>query len=144
MRLETSWAQGMKFILFSKSQGVTLSDKSIYLPSTHQHQDKPEQNSRSDDLRHIDAWVSTQTKQRILHPISKIHLFESEAIDWPQKNSRIKPHLVEDKMHEGAKGKDKEPGFSIAAIDKEPSQGDEDEEEQGVAEYLAVAEEKPP
>ena len=50
------------------------------------------------------------------------------------------PHLVKDEMYENAKGKDKEPAFTMALIEVESGQSDQDEKEKGMAKYPAMAE----
>ena len=73
-------------------------------------------------------------------PIGEVELLESEAVAWPEESLRVKPHLVLDEMHEGAKGEDEKPGFAPVLVEVIPGKGDNDEKEESVAKYPAIAE----
>jgi len=75
----------------------------------------------------------------VLCPVSKVYFLESKAVERPEDGSGLKPHLVKDKMGEGAEGKDKEPGFATTSVQVKSGKGDEDEKEEGMAKYPAIA-----
>jgi hypothetical protein len=76
----------------------------------------------------------------VLYPVSEIHSLESKAIKGPEERLRLKPHLVEDEMGEGAEGKGEEPGFLTASVEVKPENADEDEKRKRVAKYPPIAE----
>jgi hypothetical protein len=80
--------------------------------------------------------------QYIRQPTSEVNFSESEAIKWPKKRVWLKPHGVREKMHEDAKGNNKEPILAIAAVNKKSSKSDYDKEEKGVAQHPALAKEE--
>ena len=78
--------------------------------------------------------------EHIWHPIGDSYSFKGKTIKRPEQKSGSMPQLVKDEMCEGAEGKDKEPAFAMALIEIEPSQGNQDEKEKGMAKYPAMAE----
>jgi len=73
-------------------------------------------------------------------PITKVNLWESEAVYWPEKGLGVKPHLIQDEMYEGAKGENKQPQFSPTSIKVESRKADNDKKQERVAKYPAITE----
>ena len=78
----------------------------------------------------------------VRYQLTDVQLLKGEAIKWPEEGLGITPHLVTDKMDEGAEGKDKEPVLPSGTVEANPCEGDKDEKEQSMAKYPAIAEEK--
>ena len=74
-----------------------------------------------------------------MNPVGKVVLWESPTIKGPEQRLRKEPHLVTDQMGKGAKGKDKKPGFPMAAMEVKSCEGNEQEKGKRMAKYPAVA-----
>ena len=118
---------------------MPISDKGTDLSSAHQRQDKPDEYCCSYQLKHIYVGFSAQGVKYTLCPVGEVELRESEAVAWPEESLRGMPHLVLDEMHAGAKGEDEKPGFAPVLVEVKAGKGDEDEKEEGMVEYPAVA-----
>ena len=123
--------------MFRESQNLPIFDKGVELAPAHQ--DKPDEYRCPYQLGHIYAGIGAQGMEDVLCPASKVYFLESKAVERPEDGSGLKPHLVKDKMGEGAEGKDKEPGFATTSVQVKSGKGDEDEKEKGMAKYPAVA-----
>ena len=76
----------------------------------------------------------------VLCPVSEVYPLKSKAVERPEDGSGLKPHLVLDEVHEGAKGKDEQPELSTVLVEVIPGKSNKDEKKEAVAKYSAVAE----
>ena len=118
-------------------------DKGIDLPSAHQHQGKPDKHRCPHKLGQINAGVGAQAMKYVLRPVGKVMSLKGKPVEGPEEGLRSKPHLIENQVGEGAEGKDKEPVYPAAPVEVKTSNGDDDEKQERVAKYPAVADSIP-
>ncbi len=104
---------------------MPIPDKGIHLSLAYHHQCKPNEYYHPYQLGHIYIGFSAQGVKYTLCPVGEVELLESEAVAWPEDSLRVKPHLVLDEMHAGAKGEDEKPGFAPVLVEVKAGKSDD-------------------